>query len=241
MWYGSGRRSGLLVIASSVLIDAASGSSDSGERMTIARAVWRLTRSRSARRRDCRTGRRCASARVLHPNPDRRPPSRPCPGRRGRRCSRRGWFSFAAISSLMTVKICWDQPRITMWPDSMTMLRPLRSSSSRDWSAGHQDADQDARDEDADERHGEHRQEERRAGLTARVVADGTRVDRRQDRPPDDVEEVVTGGRGIAQCPDGDGDARPRRPLSPRRDPGSGVRCLAPAGCRRGSGSDRGT
>ena len=43
------------------------------------------------------------------------------------------WLAFAPTSSLMIVKTCWFQPRMTVWPDSITRERPLRRSSRRFW------------------------------------------------------------------------------------------------------------
>ncbi len=45
----------------------------------------------------------------------------------------RRWLAEATTSSETIVKIWADQPRITVWPFSTTMLRPLRSSSRRPW------------------------------------------------------------------------------------------------------------
>ena len=42
------------------------------------------------------------------------------------------WFSFAMISSPMIENTLSDQPRMSVWPVSITFERPLRSSSSRD-------------------------------------------------------------------------------------------------------------
>ncbi len=43
----------------------------------------------------------------------------------------RPWFSFAVTSSDTIVKISWDQPRMTVWPNSTTRERPLRIWASR--------------------------------------------------------------------------------------------------------------
>ena len=82
----------------------------------------------------------------------------------------RRWFALASTSSERIVKICGDQPRMTVWPCSMTRERPLRSSSELRLDAARQDADQDGDDEDAAQRDREHRQQETERPVSPPIV-----------------------------------------------------------------------
>ena len=130
MWYGSARRPRSFVIASIALITSASGSLSSGARMTIEREVPRLASARSPWSIGSPV-RQTIRVRPVDPTLSRISSSITTLSFGARTTMHaRGRLAFAWTSSEMTVKICCDQPRITVWPASMTRERPLRSSSS---------------------------------------------------------------------------------------------------------------
>ena len=55
---------------------------------------------------------------------------------------------------------------------------------------GHEDADKDARDEDAKEGRHQKREQEARARRPAQEIGDRARIERREEGPPADVEEI---------------------------------------------------
>jgi|GEM_PF-6745086 len=118
-----------LVRASSVLITCASGSSRCGESTTTHRAVSRLSRSRSLGSVGLPV-RHTTRVRPVSPTRSRIASSMLTLSLSARiAMAECRWLACALTSSETIVKTCSDQPRITMWPRSMTRERPLRSSS----------------------------------------------------------------------------------------------------------------
>ena len=96
------------------------------------------------------------------------------------------WFSLAMTSSLMIANTFGDQPRISVWPLSITRERPLRISSMLDFHAGGDRADERADDEDAAQRDEQRDDPQRPAGVVGHVAG----VERPHQQVPGRFDEA---------------------------------------------------
>ena len=188
MWYGSGRRRGSLVIASSVLMTSVSGSSISGDEDDDRRATSASWRCRGRRAPSgCRCGRRSRSGRCSARASGSRPPSRPCRDRRGRRCAALvGVGEHELGDDREDLRRPAEDHRVVGLEDPRATLAQLVELALE---AGVDDADQRADDEDAAQGHRQHRDartrraHRRRPSCPGRACAAGCATARSRQGP----------------------------------------------------------